>query len=45
MRKLCKLILENDDIKNIPLEYVVKVIAVVFEVINSGECFYEREEV
>ena len=45
MKKLCKLILENENIKNIPLEYVFKVIAVVFEVIKSGECFYEREEI
>lgn len=41
MKKLCKLLFENEDIKNIPLEYVFRVASVVFEIINSGECFYE----
>lgn len=43
MKKLCKLLFENENIKNIPLEYVIKVVAAIFEIINSGECFYENE--
>lgn len=44
MKKLCKKLLENEDIKNIPLEHVIKVLAVIFDIINSGECFYERSD-
>ena len=44
MRKLCKKLFENEDIKKIPLKYVVTVVHVVFELINSGECFYKNEE-
>ena len=43
MKKLCKLLFENEGIKNIPLEHVIKVAAVIIEIINSGECFYEKE--
>lgn len=43
MRKLCKELFENDEIRDIPIEYVIKVVAVVFEIINSGECYYEVE--
>lgn len=42
--KLWKKLLENEDIKKIPLKEVIKVVIAVFEVINSGECFYENEE-
>ena len=44
MRKLCKKLFEHEDIKNIPLEHVIKVVAVIFEIINSGECYYERSD-
>ena len=43
MSKLCKKLLESEEIKDIPLEYIIKVVAVVFEIINSGECFYTDE--
>ena len=43
MKKLCKKLFESDEIKDIPLEYVIKVVSVVFEIINSGECFYTDE--
>jgi len=43
MKKLCKMLLENEDIRDIPLEHVVKVLVVLFDIINSGECYYERE--
>lgn len=42
MKKLFKKLLETEDIKNIPLEHVIKVFAAIFEIINSGECFFEN---
>ena len=42
MKKLCKLLFENEGIKNIPLEHVIQVAAVIIEIINSGECFYKE---
>lgn len=43
MRKLCKKLFESEKIENIPLEYVIRVVSLVFEIINSGECFFENE--
>lgn len=43
MRKLCEKLFNNDKIKDIPLEHVIRVVSVVFEIINSGECFFENE--
>lgn len=43
MRKLCKILFESDEITDIPLEHVIKVVSLVFEIINSGECFFENE--
>lgn len=43
MKKLCKILFESDEITDIPLEYVIKVVSVVFKIINSGECFFENE--
>ena len=37
------MLFESDEITNIPLEYVIKVVSVVFKIINSGECFFENE--
>ena len=42
MKKLCKELFENDEIKDIPIEYVIRIVAVVFEIINSGECYYQN---
>lgn len=41
--KLCKKVLENEDIKDIPIIYVYIVVTTVIEIINSGECFYDTE--
>lgn len=41
--KLCKKVLENEDVKGIPLFYVLVVITCVIDAIGSGECFYETE--
>lgn len=42
MKKLFKRLLENEDIKNIPLEHVIRVAIAIFEIINSGDCFFEN---
>ena len=42
MKKLFEKLLENENIKNIPLKDVIKVVIAVFETINSGECFFEN---
>lgn len=41
--KLCKKVMESDDVKNIPIVYVFMVIKCVIDVIGSGECFYNTE--
>lgn len=41
--KLCKKVLESDDVKDIPVIYVYIVVNCVIEAINSGECFYPTE--
>ena len=41
--KLWDKLMEDENIKNIPLKDVIKVVIAVFEVINSGECFYPYE--
>lgn len=41
--KLCKKVLENEDVKGIPLLYVLIVVGCVIEAIGSGECFYNTE--
>lgn len=41
--KLCKKVLENEDVKGIPLLYVLIVVGSVIEAIGSGECFYNTE--
>ena len=41
--KLWNKLMENENIKKIPLKDVIKVVIAVFEVINSGECYYTYE--
>lgn len=41
--KLCEKVLENEDVKDIPMIYIFIVITCVIEAIESGECFYEME--
>jgi len=43
MRKLCEKLFEHEDIKKIPLKDVVTVVYVIFDLINSGECYYDNE--
>ena len=41
--KLWNKLIEDENIKNIPLKDVLKVVIAVFEAINSGECYYTNE--
>ena len=41
--KLCKMVLESEEVKDIPAIYVYVVVNSVIEAINSGECFYPTE--
>ena len=45
MDKLFKALTSKDDIKDIPLTYIMRVTVALFEIINSGECLYHLEEV
>ena len=41
--KLCDILLEEDELKDIPLTYILRVAIEVICVISSGECFYKNE--
>lgn len=41
--KLFEMVLDNDEIKDIPLVYVFEVVCCVVDAIGSGECFYKTE--
>ena len=41
--KLCKKVLENEDVQHIPIVHIYTVIVCVIEAIGSGECFYDTE--
>lgn len=43
MDKLYKLIINNEELKDIPIIYIVRITVAVFEAINSGECMYELD--
>lgn len=44
MKKFCDMLTSRADIKDIPLSHIFRVACAVFEIINSGECFYDSEE-
>ena len=44
MDKFFDLLMENEHVKGIPLMHVLYITLAVFEIINSGECFYKIEE-
>ena len=43
--KLYKLLMNDEDIMDIPILYVFRVAVAVFKIINSGECKYELEDI
>ena len=40
-KKLCELLTQDEDIKDIPITYILRVAYSVLAIINEGECFYE----
>ena len=44
MKKLCDKLIEDESLKDIPLTYVFRVALSLFELINSGDFFYENYE-
>jgi hypothetical protein len=42
---LCEKLMEREDIKDIPAITVLKVAIAVLEIIDSGECFFDKKEV
>ena len=45
MDKLYELIINNEELQDIPLTYIVRIAIAVFEAINSGECMYKLEDI
>lgn len=43
INKLFHKVIEDEDVKDIPLVFVLMVINSVIEAINSGDCFYKTE--
>jgi hypothetical protein len=43
MEKLFDKLTENEEIKDIPVDYIFRITICVFEIINSGECFYKED--
>lgn len=43
VNKLFHKVIEDEDVKDIPLVFVLAIVNSVIEAINSGECFYQTE--
>lgn len=43
MEKFFDKLITREEIQDVPIESICKVVVCVFEIINSGECFYETE--
>lgn len=41
--KLCEKVLQDEDVKDIPIVYVYAVVTSVINAISSGECFIQAE--
>ena len=41
--KLCDKLLEEESLRDVPLEYVLRVAIEVLCIISSGECFYKDD--
>lgn len=44
MDKLCEVITTRPDLRDIPLSHIFRVAFAIFEEINKGTCFYDKEE-
>lgn len=43
VNKLFNTVILSEDIKNVPILYIIMVFNCVLEAISSGECFYKTE--
>ena len=43
MEKLYDKLIEDESIKDIPIDFIYRVVVCVFQIINSGECFYKED--
>ena len=43
MEKFIDYLLDSEDLKDIPIDYVFRVVIRIFEIINAGDCFYPLE--
>ena len=43
IKKLYEKVIQSDEVHDIPMIHILKVLGVVLEVIGNGECFYENE--
>ena len=34
---------ESEEIKDIPIDYIYRVVVCVFKIIDKGECFYKED--
>lgn len=41
MEKLCDKLFEDDDLKDIPIDFIFRVAYAILNIISSGECFYK----
>ena len=41
--KLYQKIMNDEELKDIPIIFITKVICAVLRIINDGDCFYETE--
>lgn len=44
MEKFFDKLIDKEEIQDLPIETICKVVVCVFEVINSGDCFYREDE-
>ncbi len=43
IEKLYKTVMLSDEVKDVPIIYIITVLNCVLDVIGSGECFYKTE--
>ena len=43
MKKFCDELMNDEDLRDIPLTYVFRVVISIFTLIDSGKCFYKDD--
>ena len=44
IKKLYEKVIQSEEVHDVPLIHILKVLNVVMEIIGSGECFYKEED-